>query len=159
ISVNEASLIVPSGFRVSINGGTWHAGSPALTLLSGSLIVSNATFVNATDAPTILVSGGSLTLRNDVIQESTGFNGAAISVTGATLPRGPATPPGDNPLTANASGEFTHNTPGTLTPAVGDTFPPNGPHPAAPVLSFTDLPPPANSSIYGQAVTFTATVQ
>src|SRR5213076_15174 len=57
IQVNEADLSIPPGFRVSIDGGTWYGGSPALTLESGSLTVTNATFQNATDAPTILVKG------------------------------------------------------------------------------------------------------
>jgi hypothetical protein len=60
IQVNEANLSIPSGFRVRINGGAWHGGSPALTLDSGNLTITNATFQNATDAPTILVQGGSL---------------------------------------------------------------------------------------------------
>jgi hypothetical protein len=57
IQVNEADLSIPAGFRLSIDGGTWYGGSPALTLDSGNLIVRGATFQNATDAPTILVRG------------------------------------------------------------------------------------------------------
>src|SRR5262249_55637610 len=39
---------------------------------SGNVIVRDVTFTESGDAPTILVTGGSLTLRNCVVQESTG---------------------------------------------------------------------------------------
>jgi hypothetical protein len=159
ISVNEASLVVPTGFRVSINGGVWHGGSPALTLLSGTLTVSNATFANATDAPTILVTGGSLTLRNDVIQESTGFTDAAIAITGGTLDLGTAASPGGNTINVNGTGELVHNTTSNSVPATGDTFSANGVALPSPFLSFTTLSSSAGVSVYGQAVTFTATVR
>jgi predicted outer membrane repeat protein len=114
IQVNEAALSIPTGFRVSVNGGTWYGGSPALTLNSGSLTVTNATFQNATDAPTILIKSGSLTLRNDVVQESTGFTDAAISITGGMLDLGTATNPGGNTLNLNGTGEFVHSTTANL---------------------------------------------
>ena len=56
--------------------------SPALTITSGSVSVSYATFTTATADPTILVSGGTLTMRNCVINESTGSDQYAIKVTG-----------------------------------------------------------------------------
>src|SRR5262249_11949241 len=126
ISVNEANLAIPAGFKVSINGGTWHGGSPALTLVSGSLTVSNATFVNGSDAPTILVSGGGLTLRTDVIQKSTGYNGAAITVTGGTVDLGTASDPGGNSINVNGTGTLVHNTTSNPITAVGDLFTVNG---------------------------------
>jgi hypothetical protein len=159
ISVNEANLAVPTGFRVSINGGVWHGGSPALTLVSGSLTVSNATFVNATDAPTILVTGGSLTLRNDTIQESTGFSDAAIAVTGGTVDLGTSASPGGNVINVNGAGEFVHNTTANTVAAVGDSFQANGASLPPRDLSFTALTGSAVVPLLGDAVTFTATVR
>src|SRR5262249_24493836 len=106
ISVNEAALVIPDGIRVQINGGTWHGGSPALTLSAGDLVISGATFVNDTPAPTILVTGGHLTLRNDVIQESTGSNQAAISVLAGAVDLGTAADPGGNTFNVNGAGTF-----------------------------------------------------
>jgi hypothetical protein len=158
IQVNEAALSIPIGFRVAINGGIWHGGSPALTLNAGNLTVTNAIFQNATDAPTILVAGGSLTLRSDAIQESTGYTDAAISITGGTLDLGTTVNYGRNTLNVNGTGEFVHNTTGSLVPAAGDTFEINGVAQAAPFLSFTTLSSSAAKSAYGQKVTLTATV-
>jgi hypothetical protein len=159
ISVNEANLAVPPGFRVSINGGVWHGGSPALTLVSGSLTVSNATFVNATDAPTILVTGGNLTLRNDTIQESTGFSDAAIAVTGGTVDLGTAASPGGNVINVNGAGEFLHNTTPNAIAAAGVSFQANGAALPPRDLSFTTLVGSAAVPLLGDAVTFTAAVR
>src|SRR5262249_37591506 len=113
----------------------------------------------ATDAPTILVSGGSLKLRNDVIQESTGFTDAAICVTGGTLDLGMGTAdPGDNILNVNGLGQFVHTTTTASIPAYGDTFEINGTS-TAPDLSFTSLASSSTTTIYGQSVTLTATVR
>jgi hypothetical protein len=51
-----------------VGGTTTIVGhSPALTITSGNVTVNNVIFTTATNAPTILVNGGSLTLRNDVV--------------------------------------------------------------------------------------------
>jgi hypothetical protein len=122
VQVNEANFVVPAGIRLTINGGVWHGGSPALTLGSGDLTITGATFVNDTDAPTILVTGGRLTLRNDIIQESTGYSQAAISVTGGSVDLGTATDPGGNTININGAGAFIRNTTPSPVVAVGDTF-------------------------------------
>ena len=102
------------------NGGTTIVGhSPALTVSGGKVIVENVTFSTPTDAPTILVTGGSLTLRDDTIQESTGGTDAAISITGGTLDLGTPTCPGGNTININGTGEFIHNTTGNAISAVG----------------------------------------
>jgi ELWxxDGT repeat protein len=122
VQFNEASLVIPQGIRVQINGGTWLGGSPALTFFSGDLTITGATFLNSTNAPTILVSGGHLTLRNDLIQESTAYNQAAIQVTGGTVDLGTAAEPGHNIINVNGAGEFVHNTTANPITAAGDTF-------------------------------------
>ncbi len=126
IQLNEANLSIPAGFRVSINGGTWIGGSPALTLSSGDLTVTNATFQNDTDAPTILVTGGNLELRNDLVESSTGFADAAISVTGGSLDLGTATDPGGNTINVKGTGTWFQNATSSPILFSGDTFEING---------------------------------
>jgi trimeric autotransporter adhesin len=93
---SDATVDPPANVTLIINGAsgsnTFVGHSPAFTVTGGNVIVQNVTFSTATDAPTILVTGGSLTLRNDIIQESTGYRDAAISVTGGTVDLGTATP-------------------------------------------------------------------
>jgi hypothetical protein len=72
------------------------------------------------------VTGGSLTLRNDVVQESTGFTDAAVSLTGGTLDLGTASDPGGNTLNINGTGRFVDNATSSQIPALGDTFEING---------------------------------
>jgi uncharacterized repeat protein (TIGR03803 family) len=163
ISVNEAALVIPQGIRVQINGGAWYGGSPALTLSSGDLSITGATFVNATDAPTILVTGGSLTLRNDTIQESTGFNDPAISITGGTVDLGTSGNPGGTVINVNGTGTFIRNTTANRVSAVGDTFEINRQETAWPIaLTVTtgsslvlvgNSPPPLSGTVDGTPFT------
>jgi hypothetical protein len=119
----------PAGVTLILNGtggGTIVGHSPALTVSSGNVVVTGFTITTPTDSPTILVTGGSLTLRNDTIQESTGFGGAAISVTGGTVDLGTSASPGGNTLNINGAGTFVHNSTSNPVAAVGDTFTVNG---------------------------------
>jgi sugar lactone lactonase YvrE len=101
--------------------------SPALTLLSGQVVMTGIVFTTATDAPTILVTGGSLTLRNCVVQESTGYSDAAIVVSGGgSLDLGTTPSPGGNTINLNGAGAFASNTTSSPVAAVGDTFTVNG---------------------------------
>src|SRR5262249_41534710 len=115
-SFTDLTASPPAGVTLVLNGNgtttTIIGHSPALTVLpsQGSVVVENQTLTTATDAPTILVSGGSLTLRNVVIQESTGFTDAAISVTGGSVDLGTTASLGYNTLNVNGPGEFVHNT-------------------------------------------------
>src|SRR5262249_12358030 len=76
--------------------------------------------------PTILVTGGSLTLRNDNIQGTTGSSDPIISISGGTLNMGTAQDPGGNTLDINGSGPFIANQSGNSIPQVGNTFELNG---------------------------------
>jgi hypothetical protein len=158
------SINVPDGVVLVINGLTTNQlpttvdpGIPALTVTSGKVIVNNVTFTESGDAPTILVTGGSLTLRKDVVQESTGFSDAAIQVTGGTLDLGTSASPGGNTININGAGRFVLNTGPNLVTAVGDTFTVNGAT-AAP-LTVTTLTSSAPTSLLNQPVTLTATVR
>jgi hypothetical protein len=125
-TITDTIANLPSQVTLTIVNGTFIGGSPALIVQSGNVIVRNSTFTNATDAPTILVSGGSLTLRDDVIQESTGYNDAALSLTGGTVDLGTAVDPGGNTLNIKGTGSFIRNTTPNPIVAVGDTFEVNG---------------------------------
>jgi hypothetical protein len=118
-----------------------------------------ATFLNATAAPTILVSGGSLTLRNDVIQESTGYNEPAISVTAGTVDLGTTASPGGNTINVNGTGTWISNTTASPVSAVGDTFEINGQVTAWPIALTVNTssslmlrgnsPPPLTGTVNG----------
>jgi hypothetical protein len=152
----------PAGVTLIITGNgsttTIVGQSPALTVASGNVVVTGVTLTTATDAPTVLVTGGSVTLRNDVIQESTGFADAAIAVTGGTLDLGTTSDPGNNTINVNGPGQLLLNTTPNAIPAAGNAFESNGTPLAAPTLSFTALTASASSD-FGQAVTFTASVR
>jgi parallel beta-helix repeat protein len=126
---SQQTVQVPAGMTLYINGTpgtTIDPDQPAFTVTSGSVVVSNVTFSTTGDAPTILVTGGSLTLRNDVIQESSGYTDACISLTGGTLDLGTSASPGGNTLNINGTGRFIDNSTGISIPQVGDTFEVNG---------------------------------
>jgi hypothetical protein len=125
----QQTVQVPQGMTLYINGvpgTTIDPDSPAFTVTSGNVVVSNVTFVTTGDAPTILVTGGSLRLRHDTIQESTGYSDAAISVQGGTLDLGTTQHPGGNILNVNGTGQFLDVTNSSQVPAVGNTFEVNG---------------------------------
>jgi hypothetical protein len=144
-----------------VSGSTTIVGhSPALTVLAGNVIVNNVTFTTATDAPTILVAGGSLALRNDVVQESTGFADAAIAVTGsATVDLGSTTDPGNNTININGAGQLVQNTTSTPISTAGNTFESGGTVLPAALFSSTAVTSSAATTTLNQAVTFTVTVQ
>ncbi|HEV3443037.1 MAG TPA: Ig-like domain repeat protein, partial [Gemmataceae bacterium] len=149
----------PSNVTLVIQNGTLVGASPALTVSGGQVEVLNCTLSTATDAPTILLTGGSLSLRGDIVQESTAFTDAAINVTGGTLDLGTAVSPGANVLNINGAGEFVHNTTAIAVSAVGDTFESNGSPLAASTLSFAALTTSTTTTIPGQPVMLTATVR
>ena len=133
-TVDEGKLSVPAGVRLQINGGTWIGGSPALTLSSGDLTITGATFVDSTNAPTILVTGGHLTLRNDMIQETTGFAQVAVLVTGGTADLGTTADPGGNTINVNGTGTLIINNTATPVNSFGNTWEMQGTAVAGPVV-------------------------
>jgi uncharacterized delta-60 repeat protein len=143
-----------------VNGSTTVVGhSPALTVTSGNVTVNNVIFTTATDSPTILVAGGSLALRNDTVQSSTGFADAAIAVTGGgTVDLGSTGNPGNNIININGAGQPVQNTTSTPISTAGNTFESGGT--VLPSSNFTSSTLSAGTApvIPGQAVTFTATV-
>jgi hypothetical protein len=151
--------LVTSG-TVTIEGNITVIGnSPALVVNSGLATIANGvTLVTATDAPTILVNGGTLVVRNSTIEQiSTTSLAPAIEVNGGTVDLGTTSSPGGNTISITDQGGLVqNNTTGAIT-AVGDTFQLNGVT-LPPNLSFTALTSTADPSILNQTLTFTATV-
>jgi hypothetical protein len=121
-SYKDTQVSVPKNVTLTLDGATFTGGSPALIVLSGNVIVTNCTLTNSTRAPTILVSGGHLTLRNDTILESDLYTQAAIQVDGGTVDMGTVAQPGNNTIQVRGTGQFVKNNTATPVSAVGDTF-------------------------------------
>ena len=60
------------------------SSGPAVTVTSGEVFVQGCVLTTSADAPTVLVTGGHLTLDQDEIHESGGFLNAAVKVTGGS---------------------------------------------------------------------------
>ena len=163
-SFTDLTASPPTGVTLDLTGNgtttTIVGTSPALQVTQGAVSVAGMTLTTATNAPTILVSGGSLTLRNTtIIQESTGGTDAAVDVTDGSVDLGTTASPGGNILNVNSLDEFVDNTTANSIPATGDTFEVNGVPISAPYLSFTSLSSSSTTTVYGQAVTLTALVR
>jgi len=149
----------PGDVSLVIQNGSLVGDSPALTATGGEVELLNCALSTATDASTILLTGGHLSLQSDIVQESAAFTDAAIDVTAGTLDLGTAASPGGNVLNINGAGEFVHNGTPNAVPATGDSFEVNGTPLSASYLSFTAISSSSTTSVYGQTVTLTATVQ
>lgn len=153
----------PANVPLVFQNGTFNGHSPALTVTSGVVVVRNCTLTNATDAPTILVTGGSLTLRGDVVQESTGYDQVAVLVTGGTADLGTAADPGGNTINVNGTGSQVRNTTATPVSTVGNAWDVNGSAVSGPVVVkavptiavsggtfvYDEQPHPASGSVTG----------
>ena len=125
-TVTGQTLSPASGITVEFNNGTFDPDVPAMTVTSGHVIAMNCTFTTTGDAPTILITGGELTLRNSLVQESDGAAQVAIKVTGGTLDLGTTADPGANTLEVRGAGEMVLNTGVDPISAVGTSFVANG---------------------------------
>src|SRR5204863_6892771 len=101
---------------------TFEGHSPAFTVSSGDVSITGVTFTNSSDASTILVTGGSLTLRNSTVRETVGGNRAAIEITGASVDLGTADRPGGNVFEVRGPGLFIKISGTQSVSAIGNTF-------------------------------------
>ncbi len=119
-------IAAPANVRVILDGQngqvTLAGASPALTVESGEVEVRNMILTNATDAPTILVTGGRLVLRDSMVHETTAGNQAAVRVTGGSADLGTSAAPGNNVLNINGEGLFTDDTGNGSIIAVGNSY-------------------------------------
>jgi Bacterial Ig-like domain (group 3)/Matrixin/Right handed beta helix region len=147
------------GVTLVIENGTLVGGSPALVVNSGDVVLDHVTALNSTNAPTIVVNGGNLIVRDSTIQESAGFNQAAILIAGGSVDLGAAASPGGNIFNVNGAGQFLEDTTSSPVPDVGNTLQVNGSPIPAHDLSLAALSSSASASVFGQPVTFTAVVR
>jgi hypothetical protein len=146
----------PDGSPSSV---TFVGHSPALTVNSGNVVANGITFTNATDAATIKVSGGTLTLTQSTISYTGVYNDPAIQVTAGTLNLGTAPSPGGNTINVVGSGALVQAAPSATVSAVGDSFQVNGTPVASSSLSLTTLSSSVSPSMLNQAITFTTAVR
>jgi hypothetical protein len=159
VSYNPTDPNTKANVTFVVQNGTLDPVNPALTVAGGVLSILHCTLTTSGNAPTLLVTGGSVTLVNDdIIQASTTATEPAIAVTGGMVNLGTAANPGNNTLSVNSSGDLVSNTTGNPISAVGDTFVVGGTVETAPLLSFASLATSAANTIPGQPVTLTATV-
>src|SRR5207245_460813 len=85
-------------------------------------IVAGMTLTTDTNSPPVLVTGGNLTLRNDVIEESADFNNAAVFITGGTADLGTSNSAGGNTFRISGDGHAIQNTTSNVVDAVGNTY-------------------------------------
>jgi hypothetical protein len=141
-----------------VQNGTLDPFYPALTVSGGQVAVLHCTLTTSGNAPTLQVTGGSVTLRNDtILQTSTAYTYPAISVSGgSTVDLGTAARPGGNILTVAGASPVVVSTGLNVIQTVGDTFQANGAT-VSPFATVT-LASSANPSLLNQPATFTATV-
>jgi hypothetical protein len=140
LSTQDNVTLVVNGVAGSVgtvNGTTIVGNSPALVVTGGNILINHVAFTTATDAPSILVTGGNLTLRNSMVQESTGYDDAAIKITGGSLNLGTADSPGGNTINIVGAGQFIFSTGSSLVTTVGTTLQINGV--TLPIDAITDL--------------------
>jgi uncharacterized delta-60 repeat protein/CSLREA domain-containing protein len=123
---SDTHVTTQPGVTLVIINGTLIGGSPALIVDAGSVILEQVTALNATNAPTILVNGGLLIVRDSTIEESSGYTQSALWINGGSVDLGTAANPGHNIINVNGTGELVHNASGIRVSAFGDTFTING---------------------------------
>ncbi len=156
VSAPMNATVIISSSGATLQTITGH--SPALTINpgDGNVVVENLVLATATSSPTVLVNGGSLTLRNVDVQQTSGSNAPAISIASvAQVDLGTASIPGGNVFEVAGSGPFIESSAGTPVPVIGDTFRANDVTTSGPVIS---LIPPTSGSYTGLPFVATATV-
>jgi hypothetical protein len=148
----------PSNVTFVVQNGTLDPASSALTVGGGHVSVLHCTLTTSGNAPTLLVTGGSVTLRDDdIVQTSSVYTDPAIAVSGgSTVDLGTAAGPGGNTLSVNGTGQVIVSTGVNVILTVGDSFQVNG----AAVSPFANvtLASSVNPSLLNEPVTFTVTV-
>jgi type VI protein secretion system component Hcp len=157
---SDVNLDPPAGVTVILKGSgldtTIVGHSPALTVTGGDVEVDDVQLETSTDSPTIIVTDGTLTLRNDVIAETPGYDDSTIVVSGGMLDMGTADDPGHNEF--YGQGNFLWSaTPGEMTVS-GDEFDLYTSSNTASEPTYTTVTTLAAATVLGQSVRLTATV-
>jgi Ca2+-binding RTX toxin-like protein len=130
-SYNGAEVNVPVGMTLVITdaGGqvVLTGSSPSLIVSGGSVVVQASRpggirFTNATNASTVVVTGGNLLLRNCQVEETTGGNRAAVEILAGTVDLGGPDSLGRNEFVVNGEGDFVYNAGQQSVAAIGNSF-------------------------------------
>jgi uncharacterized delta-60 repeat protein len=135
-SFSLGSVSVPVGLRLLLDGAGGSCGArafasssaPVLTLVSGDVVIRDgAQFSSTANAATILVQGGSLTVRDSTIQETTGGSQAALAISGGRVDLGTGQFSGEpgfggNTIIVNGPGVLIRLTGPNNVMALADTF-------------------------------------
>ena len=122
VTINKNLTLDCSGGGVVVTGA-----SPALTVTMGVVNIVGGTYTTATDDPTVLVTGGALSLRGTLVEESTGFNQVGIVVSGTgTLDLGTGGDPGLNTIKISMAGSLLSNDTATAISALGNVWKQDG---------------------------------
>jgi hypothetical protein len=138
-------------------------GSPALEVDQGTTTWSGLVLRTPTDAPTILVKGGTLILQDDFVLGTPYGDRPVIEVDGGTLILVTQTSAGGSVLAAYGTAAYVHVTGSGQVIDLGgnayDQVASNGTFSSVPgQLTVAQLASSAPAPVYGQSVTFTATV-
>jgi hypothetical protein len=125
-SYADISAAPPVRATLAINGNgsatVIQGHSPALSVSSGAVAVSGVVLTTSTNDPTVLVTGGSLTLRDSTVDQTASQHMAAVSITGGTADLGTANDPGNNVFEVQGQGGFIANATSNSVLTVGDTL-------------------------------------
>ena len=130
VDYTDMVVSVPQNVTLVISGteGTVviQGNSPALTVTSGDgdvVIGPNVVLTTSTDSPTVLVTGGSLTVSGSTItQDDPSSSQPAVEVEGGTVDLGDTGTPGGNIIDVEGSGSLVDNTSGSPVLAFGNTW-------------------------------------
>ncbi|MFI5461401.1 MAG: beta strand repeat-containing protein [Isosphaerales bacterium] len=100
--------------------------SPALVVDSGMAQLENVTATTSTDAPTIVVNGGSLNVRDSTIDQSSSYDQPAIQINGGSVDLGTPTDLGGNTIDADGTSDPIQNNTGNPVSIAGDYFTSSG---------------------------------
>lgn len=121
VTINKNLTLDCSGGGVVVTGA-----SPALTVTMGIVNIVGGAYTTATDDPTVLVTGGALSMRGAAVEESTVFSQAGIYVTGGTVDLGTAGDPGGNIIDIDTAGSLLSNATATAVSAIGNSWQQDG---------------------------------
>jgi hypothetical protein len=148
-----------NGGTVTFVKGTDTGNSPALVVNGGTVFLQEMTAQTATNAPTIVLNAGSLTIRQSQVLSTGGFGQPAILVNGGSLDLGSsASPGGDTIQVPSTDAPLVQASLGATASSAGDTFVVNGTTLPAQALSFTSVTSSAPLSLVNQPVALTATI-
>ncbi|MDZ4782500.1 MAG: NosD domain-containing protein [Planctomycetia bacterium] len=116
-AINQDVSVLALTLGVTISGA-----SPALTVLGGAVTVNGVTLDTASDDATIVVAGGSLTLRATTVRETAAGAQSALLRTGGTVNLGDSLESGLNTFEVRGEGRLIDNQSAGDIPALGNIW-------------------------------------